>query len=102
MVLRQIISELEKMLFENSVSSEMNTMIPLNKFIKKLEQIKETLITKHQSLFLDDVDDFINKVHLFGYHFASLDIRQDSRVHHNVFSEIVKTLLKNEYFNISE
>jgi len=31
-------------------------------------------------------------VHLFGYHFATLDIRQDSRVHHNVFSEIVSTL----------
>ena len=26
---------------------------------------------------------------LFGLHFASLDIRQDSRVHHGVFTEIV-------------
>ncbi len=105
----QLISELEKMLFENSVSAEMNTLIPLDKFIEKLQQIKEILITKHQSLFLDDVDEFINKVSLFGYHFASLDIRQDSRVHHNVFSEIVKTLLKNNsttfpsnYLDLSE
>ena len=91
----QLISELEIMLFENSVSTEMNTLIPLDKFIEKLQLIREILITKHQSLFLNDVDDFINKVYLFGYHFASLDIRQDSRVHHNVFSEIVKTLLEN-------
>ena len=92
----QLISELEIMLFENSVSTEMNTLIPLDKFIEKLQLIREILITKHQSLFLNDVDDFINKVYLFGYHFASLDIRQDSRVHHNVFSEIVKTLLENK------
>ena len=105
----QLISELEIMLFENSVSTEMNTLIPLDKFIEKLQLIREILITKHQSLFLDDVDDFINKVYLFGYHFASLDIRQDSRVHHNVFSEIVKTLLKNDsttfpsnYLDLSE
>ena len=91
----QLISELEIMLFENSVSTEMNTLIPLDKFIEKLQLIRKILITKHQSLFLNDVDDFINKVYLFGYHFASLDIRQDSRVHHNVFSEIVKTLLEN-------
>ena len=91
----QLISELEIMLFENSVSTEMNTLIPLDKFIEKLQLIRKILITKHQSLFLNDVDDFINKVYLFGYHFASLDIRQDSRLHHNVFSEIVKTLLEN-------
>ena len=31
----------------------------------------------------------IHKMKLFGLHFASLDIRQDSRVHHRVFTEIV-------------
>ncbi|REE80671.1 phosphoenolpyruvate carboxylase type 1 [Lutibacter oceani] len=91
----QVISELETLLFENSVNPEINTMLPLGEFIDKLNQIKETLISKHQSLFLDEINDFINKVSLFGYHFATLDIRQDSRVHHNVFSEIVTTLQKN-------
>lgn len=91
----QIVSELENILFENSVNSESNTMIPLNIFSDKLQQIKELLITKHQSLYIADIDDLINKVHLFGYHFATLDIRQDSRIHHNVFTEIVTTLQKN-------
>ena len=91
----QIVSELENMLFENSVNSKSNTMIPLSEFIKKLTQIKETLISKHQSLYRAEIDDLINKVHLFGYHFATLDIRQDSRIHHTVFTEIVTTLLEN-------
>jgi phosphoenolpyruvate carboxylase len=38
------------------------------------------------------VDSFINKVEIFGMHFATLDIRQDSRVHHKVFSQIVEDL----------
>jgi phosphoenolpyruvate carboxylase len=38
------------------------------------------------------VDSFINKVEIFGMHFATLDIRQDSRVHHKVFSQIVADL----------
>ncbi|MDT8418085.1 MAG: phosphoenolpyruvate carboxylase [Lutibacter sp.] len=86
------IAALEAILFENSVSTEVNTMIPLNEFLGKLNEIREVLISRHQSLYLEEIDDFINKVRLFGYHFATLDIRQDSRVHHDVFVQIVKTL----------
>ena len=105
----QIILELEKSLFENSVNTELNTLIPLDEFLNKLYRIKEILITKHQSLFLEEINDFINKVHLFGYHFATLDIRQDSRVLHKVFTQIVSTLLENNntlfpenYFELSD
>lgn len=90
----KIITELEKQLFENSVNTEINSMIPLGEFLNKLYTIKDTLISKHQSLFVTEINDFINKVHLFGYHFAALDIRQDSRVHHKVITEIISTLLK--------
>ena len=90
----QVITELELLLFENSVNSDLNTMLPLDKFIEKLQYIKDTIETHHQSLYLEEINDFINKVHIFGYHFATLDIRQDSRVHHNVFTQIVEMLLK--------
>ena len=91
----QTISELENILLINSVNPEANSMLPLNDFLEKLHQIKDILISKHQSLFVEEMNDFINKVQLFGYHFATLDIRQDSRVHHTVFEQIVSTLLKN-------
>ena len=86
------ITELEILLFDNSVNPDLNTMLPLTDFIARLEEIRSIIIEKHQSLYEDEINNFINKVHLFGYHFATLDIRQDSRVHHNVFSEIVSTL----------
>ncbi|SEA94787.1 phosphoenolpyruvate carboxylase [Pedobacter hartonius] len=47
---------------------------------ENLNQIKSTLIESHDGLFADLVDDLLRKVELFGSHFASLDIRQDSRV----------------------
>jgi len=62
--------------------------------IDGLQQIKLIIIKDHQSLYLNLVDSLINKVKLFGSHFATMDIRQDSRVHNNVFNEIVKTSIK--------
>jgi phosphoenolpyruvate carboxylase len=86
------VKELEHMLFENSTNLEANSMMPLEAFKGKLQNIKTILIDKHQSLYLEEITDFINKVNIFGYHFATLDIRQDSRVHHAVFKNLVKTL----------
>ncbi|MGV6845298.1 MAG: phosphoenolpyruvate carboxylase, partial [Lutibacter sp.] len=107
--IEEIISELAINLFDNSVNSQLNTLIPLTDFKKKLQTVKTILIENHQSLYLNEVDDLINKVHLFGYHFASLDIRQDSRVHHNVFADMVTTLqingntiFKDDYLDLSE
>tara|TARA_B100000767_G_scaffold199967_1_gene186916 strand:- start:21 stop:2606 length:2586 start_codon:yes stop_codon:yes gene_type:complete len=79
------------------------------KLIDDLSQIKELIIKEHQSLFLNLVVSLINKVKLFGSYFASMDIRQDSRVHNNVFNELVKSSIKNKldffpdnYFDLSE
>ena len=91
----EIIAELESNTFENSLNPELNTLLPLDVFLEKLELIKITLTEEYQSLFVEEVNDLINKVHLFGYHFATLDIRQDSRVHHDVFTQFVTVLLKN-------
>jgi phosphoenolpyruvate carboxylase len=42
------------------------------------------------SEFKDELDRFILKVRVFGFHFASIDIRQDSRKHGEVWKEIIK------------
>lgn len=62
--------------------------------LEELYNVRKILISDHQSLFLSQLDDFINKVKIFGFHFATLDIRQDSRVHHEVFTKMVTELLK--------
>lgn len=47
---------------------------------KELQEVRSTLLTQHDGLFLDQLDEFIVRVDLFGFHFATLDIRQDSSV----------------------
>jgi len=53
--------------------------------LELLRSIRHTLVADHDSLFVNLVDDLIRKVSLFGCYFATLDIRQDSRVLRNVF-----------------
>jgi phosphoenolpyruvate carboxylase len=59
---------------------------------KELEQelafVRRILIEQHDGLFLDLLDPFLLKVRIFGFHFASLDIRQDSSVHETVWEAI--------------
>lgn len=88
------INSLEEALY-NSIIDLNNTSISLSYLITELTNIRERITNEHQSLYIKEIDSLLNKIHLFGFHFAALDIRQDSRVHHNVFTHMVDTLLEN-------
>ncbi|HAS58095.1 MULTISPECIES: phosphoenolpyruvate carboxylase [Algoriphagus] len=49
---------------------------------------REALIEHHDGLFLELLDEFILKVRIFGFHFAYMDMRQDSRKHDALWEEI--------------
>lgn len=83
--------------------------ISFDEFYHELIQIKDLVIQNYQSLYLSELKDIIHKARIFGFHFATLDIRQDSRVHHSVFEDIVNLQLKKDsgifpknYWNLSE
>ncbi|TRO66573.1 phosphoenolpyruvate carboxylase [Christiangramia sabulilitoris] len=84
----ELMTEIERGLYDSAISRSGNIKLPLEDLKHKLYKIREIIIEKHQSLFLDEVDDMINKVNLFGYHFATLDIRQDSSIHQEVLDEV--------------
>ncbi|UOB17572.1 phosphoenolpyruvate carboxylase [Abyssalbus ytuae] len=89
-IVDKMIAELENKLYENIFLESGRTTITADESLKTLCTIKEILVKNHQSLFVDEVNDLINKMKIFGFYFASLDIRQDSRIHHHVLSTIVK------------
>ena len=70
------------------------TDLTLDHLVYELKEIKAEIIQKHQSLYASDVNSLLNKIHLFGFHFSSLDIRQDSRAHAKVFNDMVNVLIK--------
>lgn len=68
--------------------------IDLEYFQEELIAIKNIVIEQHQSLFVSEIKSLINKTYLFGMHFATLDIRQDSRAHAAVFNDLVDRLVE--------
>lgn len=64
----------------------------VEELLSNLQAIRKTLVREHDSLFVDLLDEFILKVRIFGFHFASLDIRQDSRKHDAVWRAIIEKL----------
>ena len=83
-----IIADIENKLYRSVFYSTGTIYITLSELKHKLNEIKLLCIEKHQSLYLDDINDLINKVNLFGFHFASLDIRQNSKIHNKVIKTI--------------
>ena len=99
----KIISDLESKIYRSVFYSQGDIFITLDEFKNSLQIIKEIIKKEHHSLYIDDINTLINKVNLFGFHFATLDIRQNSKIHDTVFSQIIKK--NNEfgtYYQLSE
>ena len=88
-----LLSSLEAKLYENVFRPDDSHPITADELIASLEAIKHKIIEENHSLYLSKLESLLHKVHLFGTHFASLDIRQDSRIHHTVLMRIHDTLL---------
>jgi phosphoenolpyruvate carboxylase len=89
---QEILSKIEKRLYKHVVRSYTKVNFSQKILLEELENAREIVKTKHDSLFIEELNDFINKVRIFGFHFATLDIRQDSRVHHDAFTKLVQDL----------
>jgi len=87
--------EIENRLYKSIFNESKTPKISLDELKTELNKIKNVLINEHNSLFLEELDEIIDKVKIFGYHFASLDIRQDSRIHSSVFNSVFKIAQKN-------
>jgi len=70
-----------------------NVRISAEEIITELDKAEKILVEEHNGLFLDILDDFRDRVKIFGTHFATLDIRQDSRIHQNVIDDIFKKVI---------
>lgn len=81
--------ELENRLYKNLFVQEYPCDVCGGEILRVLFQIKETLITQHNGLFLYKLENFISKVQVFGLHFASLDVRQDSSIHTKLIEDIL-------------
>ncbi len=87
-----IVIDVENKLYRSFIEPE-KIIWTHQEFINKLLEIKSLLINDYQSLYLTELKDLIHKAKIFGFYFATLDIRQDSRIHQQVFTHITERLI---------
>jgi phosphoenolpyruvate carboxylase len=99
-----LIAELEQKLYNNIFVPGQRTELTQDEILEHLVQMREIVIYQHNSLFLPMIDNLIGKVMIFGLHFATLDIRQDSSVHGSVMAAIAakERLLPEHYSSLPD
>jgi phosphoenolpyruvate carboxylase len=79
----QYMAELDKNFNKQTGAGQLQTKNQQAVLLQNLEAIKAVLQKDHDGLFINLLDDLIRKVKIFGDYFATLDIRQDSRILRN-------------------
>lgn len=97
-----IMIKVESSLF-NSLFAEKGIYQSNDELLNDLFEARKGLVEFHDGLFLNLLDEFILKVKIFGFHFANMDVRQDSRKHDGLWQEIIETQSgKKKYQEYSE
>lgn len=99
-----LLATLEDRLYKNLFIPGYNADLSKDEITDTLIKIRSILIEKHNSLFLNKVNNLLNKVNLFGLFFASLDIRQDSSIHRKLVEQISEktSILPRNYKSLSQ
>ncbi|MEJ2544092.1 MAG: phosphoenolpyruvate carboxylase [Calditrichaceae bacterium] len=88
--IEDIIADLRAKIYKTMF--DLDEHISYKKIIESVLKVRNLLIDKYSSLYLDELDSFIDKVNIFKTHFAILDIRQN----HNIHKQIIESILKKE------
>ena len=100
----QPLADLEKKLYGNVFIPGQRTLLSKEEILNTLNGVLATLHKDHNGLFAYLLEQFINKVEVFGLHFASLDVRQESSVHEKIFEAVANAggVLPDGYNDFSE
>lgn len=82
-ILEKLSNELYLNIFKNDKT------ISASQILEYLNETIHILETQHNGLFKNLIEDYKDRVKIFGTHFATLDIRQDSRIHQKVIDDLV-------------
>ncbi len=99
-----IIADWEEKLYQELFTPDPSKPFYFAEMLKSMLKIREILIYQNNGLFLGLVDNFISKMRIFGLHFATLDLRQESTVHEKVLKTINERedVLPQDYYSLTE
>jgi phosphoenolpyruvate carboxylase len=85
-----ILSVLEQRLYQALFSIESQQRLTVTDILLSLNQALQILNEQHGGLFKALIENLVNKVQVFGLYFATLDIRQNSAIHTQVWESLAK------------
>ena len=86
-----VILEIERKIYGMAYARQDGYATP-DEMLHDLYKARKLLMDEHDGLFVQLLDSFMLKVRLFGFYFACLDIRQESRKHDGVWRVILDRL----------
>lgn len=89
-------ADLEDKIYRSVYYSKGEIFIKMAEMKDILNNVRDIVVEKHQSLYVEEVDNLINKINLFGFYFATLDIRQNSQIHKEVYENLVSVSIQNK------
>jgi len=104
-IVEDLLLTLEHQLYENLFIPGHRTDLTAAEIGDTMHRIKKLLHENNNGLFVNLVNSFINKLEVFGLHFASLDVRQDSSVQKSLFENIASKsdgILPADYISLDE
>ena len=96
-----VITDIERKVYAMAFEGAMH-YVSADELLKDLYVVRKKIVEDHESLFLDLLENFILKVKTFAFHFATLDIRQDSRKHEQVWKVFLNKLQQQTKSNINK
>lgn len=104
----EILENLEKALYA-AIFEDGVLEMTAEDIVVSLKEVRQIVRERHQSLYINKISSLIHKVELFGFYFATLDIRQDSSIHEQVFQYVVahttidgKAAFPDNYLSLSQ
>lgn len=95
-----IMQQLKERLYQQIFSEEV--VISDKEILEYLNKVRELVAVKYNELNISELDDIIGRVHMFGSHFATLDIRQDSSKHNEAIEQIFQKEFNLDYHKLSD
>ncbi|REJ79458.1 MAG: phosphoenolpyruvate carboxylase [Acidobacteria bacterium] len=102
--LEELIGSVEARIYHNAFSEDPQDPVTTDEIVDVLSNLATVLKKEHDCLFVEMVEEMIDKVAVFKTHFATLDIRQDSSVHEELFRAVSERseLLDESFFVLDE
>ncbi len=83
-----LIQEIHDRLYAAAFTQADNPGFSPAELLDQLQELEAVLNDQHNGLFAEELKTLIHKVKIFGFHFSTLDVRQDSRVIKKTMAEV--------------